>query len=358
MRLSDSSVRYEVTVDVGRDAAGKRRQSRTRYRTLREAKVALAKTRVALNDGTHVARAVLSVRTYLEQWVEGTIDLRGSTREGYSYALKPVLARYGDQPLQQLTKTHLDRMVTDQLATGGITGTGRSARTVTLTLVVLGQALDAAGLVNRPAPQAVVVKKTWTAEQVRDFLTYVAHDRIAAAWRLTMLGLRRGEVLGLTWDDIDPEARSAKIERARVLQGGDVVINKPKTSRGTRTIHLPDEVLTDLRRLKEIQEKERHIIGAGYPEGGWIFGDPIGRPYRPEWYGKQFRHHTQDAGLPRIRLHDARHTAASLLAQQGTEIGVAAALLGHDPVVYLQTYVHPYEDAKRGAWEQLAALYR
>ena len=179
VRLSDSSVRYEVTVDVGRDAAGKRRQSRTRYRTLREAKVALAQTRVALNDGTHVARAVLSVRTYLEQWVEGKIDLRSSTREGYSFALKPVLARYGDLPLQQLTKTHLDRMVTDQLATGGITGTGRSARTVTLTLVVLGQALDAAvrqrlvtvnvaGLVNRPAPQAVVVKKTWTAEQVRD----------------------------------------------------------------------------------------------------------------------------------------------------------------------------------------------
>ena len=111
MRLSDSSVRYEVTVDVGRDAAGKRRQSRTRYRTLREAKVALAKTRVALNDGTHVARAVLSVRTYLEQWVEGKIDLRSSTREGYSFALKPVLARYGDLPLQQLTKTHLDATV-------------------------------------------------------------------------------------------------------------------------------------------------------------------------------------------------------------------------------------------------------
>lgn len=165
-------------------------------------------------------------------------------------------------------------------------------------------------------------------------------------------------MLGLTWDDIDPEARSAKIERARVLEGGNVVINKPKTNRGTRTIYLPDEILTDLQRLKEIQEQEHNLIGTGYRGDGWIFVDPIGRPYRPEWYGKQFRQHTRDAGLRRIRLHDARHTAASLLAQQGTEIGVAAALLGHDPVVYLQTYVHPYEDAKRAASEQLAALYR
>ena len=96
----------------------------------------------------------------------------------------------------------------------------------------------------------------------------------------------------------------------------------------------------------------------GYPDDDWVVVDQVGRPIRPEWYGREFRNLSASAGLPRIRLHDARHTAASLLAQGRVEVGVAAALLGHDPVVYLQTYVHPYEDAKRAAVEQLAAAYR
>ena len=135
-------------------------------------------------------------------------------------------------------------------------------------------------------------------------------------------------------------------------------MNKPKTARGVRTIYLPAEVTKDLVRLRAIRDDEQRAIGGGFPADDWILVDPIGRPYRPEWYGREFRRLSAEAGLPRIRLHDARHTAASLLAQGGVEIGVAAALLGHDPVVYLQTYVHPYEDAKRAASEQLAAAYR
>ena len=166
-----------------------------------------------------MVRAVLTVRTYLARWVDGKIDLRSSTRDGYRVALKPVLDRWGHLPLQRLTKAHLDELVTEQLATGGLNGCGRSSRTVTLMLVVLGQALNAAArerlvtvnvasMVNRPASVPVVVKKTWTANEVRTFLSHVADDRLAAAWRLTMLGLRRGEVLGLGWLDIDFKARS------------------------------------------------------------------------------------------------------------------------------------------------------
>lgn len=121
-----------------------------------------------------MVRAVLTVRTYLARWVDGKIDLRSSTRDGYRVALKPVLDRWGHLPLQRLTKAHLDELVTEQLATGGLNGCGRSSRTVTLMLVVLGQALNAAArerlvtvnvasMVNRPASVPVVVKKTWTA---------------------------------------------------------------------------------------------------------------------------------------------------------------------------------------------------
>ena len=107
-----------------------------------------------------------------------------------------------------------------------------------------------------------------------------------------------------------------------------------------------------------MQEAERRVIGTRYLSDDWVVVDEAGRPLRPESYAKEFRRLAVAADLPRIRLHDARHTAASLLAKEGVEIGVAAALLGHAPVVYLQTYVHPYQDAKRAASEQLPALYR
>lgn len=367
--LADGTIRYEVVVDVGRGADGKRRQSRTRFLTLREAKAALSKTRVGVNSGTHVPRNLITVEAYLDGWVTGKIDLRASTRASYHSDLKPVVDKYGDLALQRLSKSHVDRLVAEMLAAGGRDGTGRSPRTVTLMLVVLGQALkdaarerlvtvNAAALANRPAPAPYAGKKTWTASQARQFLAQVADDRLAAAWRLTMLGLRRGEVLGLKWSDVDLAAGRARIERARVLCGSEVFVNDPKTSRGARTIYLPDEVVRDLERLRDTQAQERLSLGLACPEDGWVVVDEAGDPVNPETYSKTFLRHARDADLPRIRLHDARHTAASLLAEGGVEIGVAAALLGHDPVIYLTTYVHPYEDAKRAAAEQLAAAYR
>jgi len=98
-----------------------------------------------------------------------------------------------------------------------------------------------------------------------------------------MLGLRRGEVLGPTWADVDFDARSARIERARVPEGGRIVVNKPKTARGVRTIYLPAEVVSDLLRLRAVQEEERRAIGSCCPVEHWILVDPTrsGRPYRP-----------------------------------------------------------------------------
>ena len=167
-----------------------------------------------------------------------------------------------------------------------------------------------------------------------------------------MLGLRRGEVLGLRWEDVDLDDATIHVRQSRVLEGGKVVVNPPKTKAGLRSLPVPPGVLDDLRNLRKRQAEERLALG-GFRDPGLVAVDSVGRGIRPEWYTDEFQRLASAAGLPRIRLHDARHSAASLMASLGISATVAAECLGHHPVIYMKTYVHPYQDDKRAA---LAAL--
>jgi integrase len=172
------------------------------------------------------------VAAYLDTWLHGKRDLRPTSRRSYVDALKPVHAALGGSQLQSVSKGDLDRLVEELLAHGGRRGGGWSPRTVTLTLTVLGQALDDAvregllarnvvRLVRRPrrsAPQPT----TWTPEEVTRFLGEARRQRLYAAWLLGLMGLRRGEVLGLRWDDLDVDAAepTLRVRATRVVVGG------------------------------------------------------------------------------------------------------------------------------------------
>lgn len=368
VQRADGRTVYRVRIDVPSED-GKRRQERFTYNSLKEARAALAAKRVQIAGGGYVRRDHTTVATYLDQWLAGKRSVRVTTIDQYRQALVPVTTRHGGLPLQRLSKAHLDTLVNDLLTTGGPHGQGRSARTVQLMLTVLSQALNAAvrqGLI--PANPAALVERphgttavgqAWAADQMRTFLTVASTERLAAGWRLGCLGLRRGEVLGLRWADVDLDAGVAHVRQSRVLLRSEVITQAPKTRKGARTVPLPAEVITDLRTLRRLQATERLAAGASYGDTqGLIVVHPNGCPVLPALWSAEFRRLTTLAGLPAIRLHDLRHSAASLLAAMNVPPVVAAALLGHDVSTYLATYVHPYADAKRDASELLAAAYR
>jgi integrase len=182
-----------------------------------------------------------------------------------------VSDRLGHIQLQSLTKAHLDQLVTDLLASGRRIGNvqrqGLSPRSVNVVLTLLGSVLDdavrqgtlsrtAAKLVERPS-QTRREMQTWTAEQAAAFLEAVATDRLAQAWQLSLYGLRRGEVLGLCWSDIDLDAKTLTIRRARVeVTGSGVLEVGPKTERSGRTLPLDEAVVASLRSLKTRQARE------------------------------------------------------------------------------------------------------
>ncbi|MDX1881864.1 tyrosine recombinase XerC [Mycolicibacterium sp. 120270] len=245
---------------------------------------------------------------------------------------------------------------------------GVSARTIVSMLVVLSSALDdamAQGLVARNVARLVKRPKvttaemsTWTPEQAATFRAHISSDRLAACWLLTLAGLRRSEVLGLRWADVDLDAGTFTVAQGRVVVGGGTVTGAPKSTRSARTLPMPPVMLAALRAFKTRQAEEHLALGGGWPDTGLVAVNADGSPIRPETYSKVFAAHCTAAGVPVIRLHDVRHTAASILLDSGLPVLAVAKWLGHDPAITLRVYGHVYDDALASAGDALLGRSR
>lgn len=362
------AVRYQVTVDAGvNPETGKRQQTRRRYASQKEAKEALARLQTSVASGTYVSRSAVSVEQACAEWLSGRHGIRATTRAAYEHALAPLRHRHGDLAVQALTKEHLDQLVSD-LAEGKCPGQrkGWTANSINPMLNIVSAVLsdlveqgrltrDVAALVRRvkrPKNQL----NTFTEEQVRTLLAYVQGDRLGHVWHLALSGLRRGELCGLRWDDVDLKAGTLTIAHNRVSVNGKAMESSPKTEQSERTLPLTPALKSALRKAKAIQKAERLKLGPDYGSGEFVVCDEAGRPYHPDSVSDFWRALCKRAAVPAIRLHDARHTCGTLMHMQGQPIAVISQWLGHsDPAFTLRTYVHPQKDALKGA---AAALQR
>jgi integrase len=166
------------------------------------------------------------------------------------------------------------------------------------------------------------------------------------------LGLRRGEVLGLSWDDVDFSEATLKVRQALTLPGDSdtPIIKAVKTPKSRRTLYLSRDVLTVLSVRRERQRAERAYLGETWTDNGLIFTTALGTPLHPRNLTRSFKRLTAAAGLREIRIHDLRHTYASLALQRGTPVEIVSERLGHSSVGFtLDTYRHLYEAERREA---------
>jgi integrase len=370
--LASGKVRWRFKIDHDRGPNGARRQKTYTYDTKKEAQAERAAIIASKAKGTYIAPTSLTVGTYLTEWLAGKRNIRAGTRRAYADMLKPVIERLGDIELQKLTKSQLDLVVEWLLVDGRRFGKagGLSPKSVNNVLTQLTSALrsaerqgligrNVAALVERPAMTRREMK-TWTADEAARFLAYVADDRLAAAWMLTMFGMRRGEVVGLRWSDVDLEAGTLTICKTRVSIGTQTIEEDPKTERGRRTLPLPADVVAALRRLRATQAAERLRVGAGaYTQSGFVVVDELGVPYLPVRWTRTFKRLATGAGLPLIRLHDARHTAGTLMHLRGVPTAVISAWLGHASAAFtMRTYVHSQDEALRAAGDTLRGAFK
>jgi integrase len=182
----------------------------------------------------------------------------------------------------------------------------------------------------------------WSPEQLRVFLNHARQDRLYAAWLLfATTGMRRGEVAGLRWSDVALEAGRVSPRRPRVVVNYEVHVSEPKTAKGRRSLALDPATVAALRQHRARQAEERLAVGPRWRDSGLVFTWPDGRPLHPERFSKWFEQLARAAGLPRIRLHDVRHSYATAALAAGIPAKVVSERLGHANIaITMDTYSH------------------
>ncbi|MET7844705.1 site-specific integrase [Streptomyces sp. NPDC005356] len=200
----------------------------------------------------------------------------------------------------------------------------------------------------------------WSLDETLDFLTAARKDPLYAAFMLAIaLGFRRGEIVGLRWQDVDLEKRVIRVRKQRQRVGGEAYDDDPKGRRRKQSLPLPAICVAPLRwqRLRQAAVRER--AGAGWVESDYVFTTRTGRPIEPRNVYRSFTRVAANAGLRVIRLHDARHGTATLLTAAGVAPRVVMEILGHSQIaVTMNVYTHVVQDTQREAVSHMDRLLR
>lgn len=198
----------------------------------------------------------------------------------------------------------------------------------------------------------------WAAAELRAFLAAVEGDRLYAVWLLAAsTGMRRGEVLGLQWPDVDLARARVAVRRSLVTVGHQVVVSEPKTAKGRRSVALDPATVAGLKAWRKQQAAERLAWGPAWTDSGLVFTREDGRPLHPREVTRAFTRHVLAADLPMIRLHDLRHTHATLALAAGVHPKIVQERLGHANIaITLDICSHAVPALEEEAARTVAAL--
>ena len=353
--------RYYAVIYEGVDpATGKERHRwHAAGSTRKEAERVLADLVKRVHDGDYRSPEKITLGDYLQRWLPTQRQpLSPSTYSSYEGNLRlHVLPYIGNIPLQRLTPEDLDDLYALLLANGRKNKGGGplSPKTVRLVHSVIHKALadalrkgsvtrnvadlaDAPKISSRSRPKMSV----WDAEELRSFLEQIEdHSLYPAFYLKANTGMRRGELLGLTWQTIDfPNARLS-VTQAVTAPNYQLSISDVKSNHSIRTIDLDARTISVLKAWRRRQLETYLLTGVRADESGLVFARADGNPIHPDYFSQVFERLIAKMDLPRIRLHDLRHTHGTLLIKAGVPVKVVSERLGHSSVAFtMQVYQH------------------
>ena len=353
--------RWAAQVDMGWKNG--RRQRKVIYgRTRRDVQNRLRAALKAKQEGTLRVGPRQSTGQFLQRWLEDSVkpSVRPATYAMYWHlTTRHLIPNLDRVPLEKLSPEHVQALLRTK------TDEGLAPRTVhhlrALLRIALNRAMrwglvarNVAALADSPRIERFDIRMLTQAEANR-LLRATEGDRLAAVYSVALaLGLRQGEALGLSWEDVDFTSRRLHVRHGLQRVGGALRLVEPKTRQSRRTIALPSIVIEALLHHRAVQSKERLFAGKRWHETGLVFTSTIGTPIEAGNLRRRFWKLLDKAELPRMRFHDLRHSCASLLLAQGVPARVVMETLGHSNIsITMDTYTHVLPELQRQAAEAM-----
>jgi integrase len=374
-----------VTVGIKDDGTPDRRHVRGKTRA--EVTKKVRELERGRDDGNvRKAGAKWTVNTWLTHWVEeiAALSVRPNTLSGYRVAVNVhLIPGLGAHRLERLEPEHLERFYKKMQANGSKPATAHQAHRVIR--AALNEAMRRGHLTKNVASLAKAPKITeeevvpYSVEEVQALLAQAAKQRNSTRWAIALaLGLRQGEALGLKWADIDLDQGMMRVRQARqrpkyahgcaepcgrkhagrclerVQTNADA--DETKSKAGKRTIGLPDELVRLLKLHREEQDRERTTARQMWKESGWVFASEIGEPLIPRTDWDRWKELLKSAGIRDGRLHDARHTAATVLFILGVNERAVMGIMGWSSTAMVARYQHMIDPIRTQVAKQVGGL--
>lgn len=368
---------WRLKFDLDRDPATGERM--TRFVTVKgkrqDAERELTRLLTAADAGSFVDPSKVTVADYIRQWLDGAGELAGKTRERYrQLAEQQIVPHLGAVALQKLRPVQVETWHATLAKSGGKDGRPLSARTVGHAHRVLHRALAravAAEVVSRNVASVIRPPKVEAAEvailsaaQIGDVLRKLdGHSLFPLVVVALATGLRRGELCGLRWSDVDLVTNTAatlKVERSLEETGEGLRFKPPKTKHGRRTVALPASAVEALRVHRRQQLEQRLAVGLGRPDAeALVFAMPDGSPRSPDNLSRDWRRTVVAHKLPPVMFHALRHSHASALIAARVDVLTISRRLGHgSPAFTLTVYGHLFSNTDAAAAQAIEAAMR
>lgn len=358
--VSDGKGKWKIIIEAGKDpATGKRKRIIRRVKGRKsDAEGIMVQLLSELKGGSYIEPSRITVGEWLDTWLNDykKIDLRLTTWESYEVMarvhIKPVL---GALPLQDLRPEHLQKLYSDKLKEG------KSSRTVRYIHQVMHGALDQAiknklisgqnvsELTTLPSLEQRQVR-AMTPEEQTNFLQHIKDHRLGAAFLVLIgTGMRRGELLGLRWSDVDLNEGIINVRQGVVWTREGIQFNDPKTKKSKRSFSVPQIILDQLKIHKEKMQAEGF-----FKLDGPVFCSAAGTTILPHNFNKSFLVIRKKLGIEDINIHALRHTFATRMLEAGVSMKEVQELLGHAKIAMTaDIYSHVSPELKKASAQKM-----